>query len=1194
MSIENRSAEHVPPPGAPGTGEPDLPFARLGHYEILARLGRGGMGDVYLAYEEALRRQVAVKVLPRELARDAAFVRRFHHEAAAIARLDHPNVVPIYYSGQDAGHHFFVMQYVEGESLAQRLERQGRLAADDALAILERCLAGLEAAHDAGLVHRDVKPANILIEGKTGRVLIADFGLARTTDTSGPTATGQVLGTAEYIAPEQALGQPVDGRTDLYALGGVAYQMLSGRLPFQATTIDSLIYQHAFEPPPSLEKTAPDLSPALARLVMKLLAKDPAQRYQRAAEALAEVRRLRGDRKIADPETSVFVPNDPLAVGIQAGAGAPTPACVGTRQAPEALPPRRPPSRQRRVVALLSVLVAAVLLGGAVYRIQTDHGELVITSESDDVEILIKPGPRVVRIRDAKTGQSVTLPSGSYELELKDVGKGLRLTLDKVTLSRGDKVLARIERVKGDRAAKGPEDADVGKATEVQRFKGYPAERHPGLMALSPNGRILATAASDIQLWDVTTGKKLPTLEGHRTQIQCLAFSPDGKWLASGAAGPDATVRIWDVASGKLEKVCWHAGTEGPGSGWVTGVAFAPDGKTVFSSSFEGSVRQWDVQTGQEVKRFGGKGRYRCLAISPDGRWLASGTSSPPGEPRGIFVWDVASGKEIQRFEGHATPGKIGETILAFSPDGKRILSAGYDPTARVWDIAGGKEVRRLEDCPLAGWGGSVQWAPDGRTLLEVRSDYRGIRRWDVETGKERPGFADPRICGVGARVILLRDGRSVLCVFADNTARLWRLPDPPAPAKAGEVWRYEGHSGNVLGVAFSPDGRRVLSSSSDGTVRLLDAQTGKLLRTMNHPRARSVAFAPDGKRAISTGWGGDGSLRLWDLETCQELKHFYTGWGVHGAAFTPDGRRVLYALPADKTLRLLDLETGQEVKRFEGHAGGVQGYALSADGKRTLSGSVDTTARLWDNETGKELKRLEGHKDQVLCVAFSPDGKRAASAGNEAVIKIWDLETGKEIRQLEGHTALIHGLAFSRDGRRLASASYDKTVRLWDAATGKELYKCEGHTEGVYDVAFSPDGRSLVSGSKDRSVRLWRLPDPPPPENAAAEVIRTFLTKNAEGKLFIGPDAPVVGISRGAGIDKIWYRKSSDHLKAPMPVVTLDEIQMDELDGALAVARVKYHTAAVRCRAVFTLSSEGGEWRIVSWVFETRYPQQP
>jgi WD40 repeat protein len=208
-------------------------------------------------------------------------------------------------------------------------------------------------------------------------------------------------------------------------------------------------------------------------------------------------------------------------------------------------------------------------------------------------------------------------------------------------------------------------------------------------------------------------------------------------------------------------------------------VAFALDGKTIFSSAHEGTVRQWDVRIGRELKRFGGKEPYRCLAISPDGRSIASGTAPSTTEPRGIFVWDTKTGKEIQRFVGHKSPGKeAGETILHFSPNGKRLLSAGYDETARVWDIASGKEVRRLEKCRLAGWGGTVQWSPDGRTLLEVRGNYHGLRRWDVDTGKELPEFDDPRIFGVGARVLLPRGGRFVLCIFGDDTARLWRLPD--------------------------------------------------------------------------------------------------------------------------------------------------------------------------------------------------------------------------------------------------------------------------------------------------------------------------------------------------------------------------------------------------------------------------------
>jgi WD40 repeat protein len=294
-----------------------------------------------------------------------------------------------------------------------------------------------------------------------------------------------------------------------------------------------------------------------------------------------------------------------------------------------------------------------------------------------------------------------------------------------------------------------------------------------------------------------------------------------------------------------------------------------------------------------------------------------------------------------------------------------------------------------------------------------------------------------------------------------------------------GEQLCLTGHTARVMGVAFSPDGRRLLSASNDGTVRLIDVSTRKLIHTLAHPCARSVAFSPDGKKAVSTGDQHDQTVRLWDLETGKELKRF-AGYRspISGVTFSADGKRVLFGVFSDKTMRLLDVESGKEIQRFEGHTEGVHGIALSADGKRSLSGSYDSTVRLWDNETGKELKRLEGHKGAVAAVAFSPDGKRAvAGGGGDYAIKLWDLETGKEIRRMEA-PARVHALAFSKDGRRIASANYEgHTVSLWDAETGKELHRFAGHTSDVYDVAFSADGRFLVSGGEDNTVRVWRVP---------------------------------------------------------------------------------------------------------------------
>jgi WD40 repeat protein len=267
-----------------------------------------------------------------------------------------------------------------------------------------------------------------------------------------------------------------------------------------------------------------------------------------------------------------------------------------------------------------------------------------------------------------------------------------------------------------------------------------------------------------------------------------------------------------------------------------------------------------------------------------------------------------------------------------------------------------------------------------------------------------------------------------------------------------------------------------VLSCSfHDGAVRLLDARTGKLLRSTAHPQARSVAFSPDGTKAASAGYQDDQAVRLWGPETGLELKRFGFAGPINRVVFSADGKRVLFNVGA--TLCLLDLGTGKELQRFQGHTQMIHDLALSADGKRALSASYDKTVRLWDTATGKELKRLEGHKGPVWGLALSPDGKRAASVGTDKVIKLWDLQTGKEVRQLHGHTAAVHALSFACDGRRLASASYDSTVRLWDAVTGKELHRFEGHRWEVFAVAFSPDGRFLASGGEDKMVRVWRVP---------------------------------------------------------------------------------------------------------------------
>ncbi len=248
------------------------------------------MGDVYKGYERSLDRTVAIKVLPAEFSRSDDFVRRFYAEATAAARLIHPNIIQIYFIGEDQGCHFFAMQYIQGESLADRLAVKGKLSLEETLGIVEQSLSGLAAAHDLGLVHRDIKPGNILLDGKTQRAYLADFGLVKSLqEGEGHTATGMVMGTVDYISPEQGRGLSVDARADLYSLGVVIYRMLSGRLPFEADTPTAMIFQHVYETPPKLTTLVPELPVDISVLVAKLLSKSPEDRYADAAQAIADI-----------------------------------------------------------------------------------------------------------------------------------------------------------------------------------------------------------------------------------------------------------------------------------------------------------------------------------------------------------------------------------------------------------------------------------------------------------------------------------------------------------------------------------------------------------------------------------------------------------------------------------------------------------------------------------------------------------------------------------------------------------------------------------------------------------------------------------------------------------------------------------------------------------------------------------------
>jgi WD40 repeat protein/serine/threonine protein kinase len=1039
----------------------EQPGGQIGPYKLLRILGEGGMGIVYLAEQiQPVRRRVALKIIKPGMD-SKQVIARFEAERQALALLDHPNVAHVYDAGTtEAGRPYFAMEYVQGVPITEHCDRQ-KLTIEERLKLFVQVCEAIQHAHQKGIIHRDIKPSNIqvCIQGEQAVPKVIDFGVAKAlsqplTERTLVTEQGQLIGTPEYISPEQAemTNQDIDTRSDIYSLGVLLYELLTGTLPFESQALrrGSLEQMRAViretepktpstrvssldaETSTKLAKSCQSDTATLRRklrgdldwITLKAMEKDRVRRYQTAHALAEDIERHLNDEPVL--------------------AGRP-----GTLYRFQKLV-----RRNKAVFAAVAVVAGVLALGAVVSTWQAARA-----TRAERTETRLRHEAEAARAEEAAQRRNAEALAYASDMSLaqqalatNDLGRARRL-------------------LEGHRPAPGEVDLrgwewrylwQECRSDALGDLCRYPPSVWS--VAYSPNGKVLAVAGAFVEIWDVPGRKRIATLqpkEGHR-----VAFSPQGDLLAADAG---KEIRLWRTGTRDLVGQL-------PLTGNVQVLKFSPDGTRLASMSYPDEVAVREVDQWAVVRQIRGVrllgGLIGALDFSPDGKALvigdadhrlqvvdlASGNTnfniaeahsegitavawSPTGSVIAtgsgysggpIRLWDAASGKDLGKLEGHT------EWIcqLIFSTDGLWLYSASADQTIRIWDV--GKRRR------LATLRGSTQevsglaLSPDGTTLASACKDGV-VAFWSALA---RPEEELPRLIAFGGLPAFAPDSRA-LAVPREGTVSLLDL------ATSKEIEQLPGLGTNgVSVVAYSPDGTLLVSGSENGRIHVWSCTERRLLPELDGHKESILLlrFRADGTRLLSVD--AKGKAIWWDATTWQAGQPFSIVEPFRWPAVSPDGR--LLAIGALGGLRWLNAETGELLATTECPPGPPYSpirVAFSGDGLRVASVSEYGTVALCDPSSFRLIDAFKGHMTGAHGVAFSPDGRRLATGGGNSrdAVKLWDLSTDRELMTLSGQGSVFRFVVFSPDGRWLAACSRDEgKLHLWRAPSWAEIEAAE------------------------------------------------------------------------------------------------------------------------------------------------------